>query len=327
MTATFQFLDLPAGYLPETLCKVVSDGLEGPSRRLPSRFFYDTTGSELFEQICELPEYYLTRTEYSILRRRHPEMLEAAGKGLMLIEFGSGNSTKTRLLLQALLEKQAELHYVAIDIAAAFLHECCLSLIADYPRLSVTGIAAEYNDALDKLPAHSGPRLILFLGSNIGNFERDEATAFLHRIRQKMLPRDRILIGVDLVKDRSVLRAAYNDSAGITARFNKNLLVRVNRELGGRFDLTQFQHEAPFVEREARIEMHLRSTCYQSALIGYLEREYTFEAGETIHTENSHKYTLESFGQLCAGAELTVEERWLDEREWFALVMLKPEAA
>jgi dimethylhistidine N-methyltransferase len=324
MGVTFHFVDVPASHHPETLCRVVAEGLAQPQKRLDCRFFYDTPGSELFERICELPEYYVTRTEHAILSRSAAEIAEAAGNDLMLIEFGSGNSCKTRLLIETLLQRQPELHYVPIDIAADFLRRCCLDLMADYPALSVTGIAAEYSDGIAALPSWCGPRLILFLGSNIGNFERDEAIAFLGRIRARMQPQDRVLIGVDLVKDRRVLEAAYNDAAGITARFNKNLLVRINRELGGRFELDEFVHEAPFREHESRIEMHLCSTRRQRVHIGYLEQDYLFEQGESIHTENSHKYTVDGFGRLCAAAGLSIQERWMDEREWFALMLLRP---
>lgn len=322
----FDFLEVPLSHKPQPFCAAVTEGLALPQKTLPCRFFYDKIGSELFERICELPEYYVTRTERALLELRAAEMIEAAGDNLALMEFGSGSSHKTRLLLEAALERQATLHYVPIDISAQFLRDTCLNLLAEYPRLTVTGIAAEYSDSVDALPAHDGPRLLLFLGSNIGNFERDEATAFLSRIRKAMQPEDRLLVGVDLVKDRSVLTAAYNDAQGITAAFNKNLLARINRELRGEFDLDAFDHQAPFVEETARIEMWLISRQEQTVCVPEIERVFHFGQGEGIHTENSHKYTLASFAALCAPAGLDVQETWTDNRRWFAHFLLRPSA-
>jgi len=326
MRDNFNFVDVPPDHPREQICAVVETGLARCPKQLPCRFFYDTVGSQLFEQICALPEYYLTRTEHGILARFVDEMIESVGRNILLAELGSGSSTKTRLLIQALLAHQTHLHYVPIDISAGYLRECCHTLLDDYERLCVTGIAAEYNEGIRVLPGHDGPRLILFLGSNIGNFEREDATAFLGRIRARMNPRDCILIGVDLVKDRRVLHAAYNDAAGITSKFNKNLLVRVNRELNGEFDIDQFQHDAPYIEASSRIEMHLRSRRRQTVHIGYLERDFDFQQEETIHTENSHKYTPGDFSEMCSGAALTIREIWTDEREWFAVMLLQPAA-
>lgn len=322
----FDFLEVPLSHKPQPFCAAVTEGLAQFPKTLPCRFFYDKIGSELFEQICELPEYYVTRTERALLEQRAPEMIEAAGDNLALMEFGSGSSHKTRLLLEAALKRQPSLHYVPVDISAQFLRETCLMLLAEYPRLSVTGIAAEYNDSVDALPTHDGPRLLLFLGSNIGNFQRDEATAFLTRIRQAMQPEDRLLVGVDLVKDRRVLTAAYNDAQGITAAFNKNLLARINRELRGEFDQDAFDHDAPFVEAASRIEMWLISRREQTVRVPEIERVFHFAQGEGIHTENSHKYTLASFAALCAPAGLDVQETWTDDRHWFAHFLLRPTA-
>lgn len=323
MSHNFRFIDVPPGHPQEKLCSVVAAGLTLSPKHLPCRFFYDTVGSHLFEQICALPEYYLTRTEQSLLSRYADQMVEAAGADMMLAELGSGSSSKTRLLIRTLLTHQSTLHYVPIDISADFLRASCYELLDDYQGLTITGIAAEYNDGIRALPEHNGPRLILFLGSNIGNFERDEAVRFLERIRARMTPCDRILIGVDLVKDRRVLHAAYNDAAGITAQFNKNLLVRINRELDGGFHLDRFHHDAPYNEAKSRIEMHLRSDRRQTVTVDYLEQSFDFAQEETIHTENSHKYTPGTFAALCAEAGLTIQERWTDEREWFAVMLLR----
>ncbi len=324
MDARLDFIRVEASHSPETLREIVEEGLSAPRKHLPCRYFYDTTGSLLFERICRLPEYYPTRTEQGILEQYAPDIIEAAGRNLTVVEFGSGSSCKTRLLLTAALDRQAQLRYVPIDISADFLRDSALILLNEYDRLNITAVAAEYNDGMEALPSSDGPRLILFLGSNIGNFTHDEATVFLARIRRKMRAQDRLLIGVDLLKDRSIIKAAYNDSEGVTALFNKNLLSRINSELEGEFDLNSFDHYAPFVEAESRIEMRLVSRREQSVRIGALSREFKLEKGEYIHTENSHKYSLESFGALSRAAGLAVQSRWLDERQWFAELLLSP---
>jgi L-histidine N-alpha-methyltransferase len=317
-------MEAHGAHVPETLCQIVDEGLSLPQKTLPCRYFYDTAGSRLFEQICRLPEYYLTRTEQAILERHAIDMLVAAGDGLAMVEFGSGSSYKTRILMNAALARQRSLHYIPIDISTAFLRESAETLLEEYGQISVTAIAGEYRDGIEVLPAHDGPRLILFLGSNVGNFEADEAVAFLAAIRSRMEPHDRILIGVDLVKDRAILHAAYNDSRGITAEFNKNLLHRINGELGGDFHIASFEHTAPFVEERSRIEMRLVSRSAQTVRIRATDHEYAFAAGEFIHTENSHKYTVDGFAGLCSRAGLGVQEQWLDGREWFGVLLLQP---
>ena len=331
MSSRFEFVTVPPDRPGQQLCAAVAEGLSQPHKQLPCRFFYDEIGSELFEQICELPEYYPTRTERALLERHADAIIRAAkssasDKSLDLIEFGSGNGCKTRLLIEAALRQQSHLRYTPIDISGDFLRASCLHLLDDYPNLSITGLAAEYSDAIRVLPGSeldAAPRLFLFMGSNIGNFTHEEAQAFLARLRAVMKPRDSLLIGVDLVKDRRVLHDAYNDAAGITARFNLNLLRRINRELGANFDLNGFTHHAPFVEDRSRIEMRLVSQKAQTAHIGYLEMDFDFAAGEIVHTENSHKYTLDSFAALCRPAGLNIEARWLDEQDWFALLLLR----
>ncbi|HZO88157.1 MAG TPA: L-histidine N(alpha)-methyltransferase [Chthonomonadaceae bacterium] len=321
-----QFLEVPASHPSASFSQAVAEGLSGPHKWLPCRFFYDSIGSRLFERICQLPEYYLTRTEQAILEQYAPEMLEAAGQDLTLVELGSGSSCKTRLLLNAGLARQRSLRYIPIDISSEFLRLSALTLLGEYDRLSITAIAAEYNDGLAALPAPDGPRLLLFLGSNIGNFTHEEAVGFLARIRERMELPDRLLVGVDLLKSRRLLEAAYNDAEGVTAQFNKNLLARINQELGASFDLDAFDHAAPFIEARARIEMRLVSRRPQTVPIAALQRSYLFEEGEAIHTENSHKYSLHSFAALCHLAGLEVQTRWLDEREWFAVLLLKSRA-
>lgn len=319
---SLRFLDLPPGHPQKTFRSAVLEGLSRQNRTLPCRFFYDDRGSALFERICRLPEYYPTRTERAILENHAGEIIEAVGgPDPALVELGCGSADKTRLLIRAALARRQSLHYVPIDISRDFLRVSAEELLREIPRLAITAIAAEYDDALNALPDHDGPRLILFLGSNIGNFERPEAAAFLRRIRARMASRDRLLVGVDLVKDRAVLEAAYNDASGVTAAFNKNLLLRINRELGGDFDLGQWEHRAPWVPESSRIEMWLVSRRAQTVCIA--DRSFAFGQGEVIHTENSHKYTPEGFAQLCGEAGLAVQDRWTDERGWFAAFLLQ----
>ena len=319
-----RLIEVPGNYKEKALSSVVAEGLSKRQKSLPCRFFYDEVGSELFEQICKLPEYYLTRTERKILELNACEIIEAVGHDVTLVEFGSGNSAKTRLLVDAAFKRQNHVHYIPIDISSDFLLASSINLLSEYERLSITAIAAEYNDALPILPhPDDEPRLFLFLGSNIGNFSRLEAVAFVAQICRQMNREDRLLIGFDLVKDRNLLEAAYNDAAGITAAFNKNLLTRINHELGAEFILDSFTHWAPFVEEHSRIEMRLISRHRQTVYIDALEQTFHFESEEYIHTENSHKYTLETFAEICHAAGLEIQQRWLDERDWFGVALLK----
>ncbi len=302
----------------------VRAGLGARPKSLPCRFFYDDEGSRLFEEICSLPEYYATRTEREILLRAAPEIAEAAGAGTALAELGSGSSAKTKLLIEALLARQDELHYVPIDISTAFLEESSRALLGRFPRLRITAIGGEYLDAVPHLPPRDGPLLCLFLGGNVGNLEEEEASAFLAGVASGLSPRDRLLVGFDRLKERTVIERAYDDRAGVTAAFNRNLLTRINRELGGEFDLDAFDHAAPFVAERSRIEMHLVSRRPQEVRVAALGQTFSFEKGETIHTENSHKYDRAGIDRLCETAGLTVVRLWSDPREWFSLVLLAP---
>ncbi len=304
----------------QSLKDAVAEGLKKTPKSIPPLFFYNTAGSQLFEQICKLPEYYPTRTEQKILTDNARAIIETFAGEVELVELGSGSSSKTRVLIDATLANQTHLHYIPTDISADFLLESSIALKSEYEPLSITAIAAEHSDALRLLPeAGNQSRLFLFLGSNIGNSEREEAISFIGQICHRMREEDRLLIGFDLVKDRQVLFDAYNDEAGVTAAFNKNLLVRINRELVGEFDLNLFDHYAPFVEEHSRIEMRLISRCAQRVHVECLGQGFDFEEGEYIHTENSYKYTLEGFGSLCAAAGMKMQEYYLDERGWFAV--------
>lgn len=306
----------------QSFAAAVREGLRAPQKRLDCRFFYDTAGSRLFEQICALPEYYLTRAEQTILRRNAGEIVEVAGGNLALVEFGSGSSAKTRILFDAALARQDSLHYTSIDISADFLRATARTLLDDYPALTVDAVAAEYQNGIEHVAHHAGPRLFLFLGSNIGNFDTSEAAAFLSMVRRGMAPSDRLLLGADLVKDRTVLEAAYDDSAGITATFNRNILARINRELGGRFDLESFVHRAPWVESLSRIEMRLVSTRDQTVPVAALDETFHFRAGEHIHTESSRKYRPEDLRTVCGRAGMRIERCWTDPRGWFGVFLL-----
>jgi dimethylhistidine N-methyltransferase len=319
----FEFEEVVGSTPTLKICQAVTDGLAARPKSLATHFLYDRVGSDLFEQITELPEYYPTRTERGILEARADEILEAAGTGAALIEFGSGSSAKTCLLIEAALRRQRELRYTPIDISFEFLKLTSSRLLERYPGLSISAMGGEYFDAADRLPTHHGPRLILFLGSNIGNLDRVEAVDFLSRIQRQMRREDRFLVGIDLVKDAAILEAAYNDAAGVTAAFNLNLLRRINRELDGRFNLDLFRHHAPYDPQESRIEMRLHSVGRQAVPVEAIDRVFEFEDGEPIHTEWSHKYTRESFAALCAPAGLSIEHLWTDPREWFGLCLLR----
>lgn len=310
-----------------TLAEEVAAGLAASPRTLPPRFFYDGNGSLLFEKITALPEYYLTRAEQAILEDHAAEIVAAAGPRVAIVEFGSGSSTKTRLLIEAALARQETLHYVPIDISADFLEETAQDLLRSYPGLVITALAAEYHDAVREIPVTEEPRLILFLGSNIGNFEDADAAEFLRKIAQAMRPEDRLLVGFDLCKDPRVIEAAYNDSAGVTAQFNLNVLRRINEELGADFDLDAWRHHAPFVDERSRVEMLLVSERDQAVTVDALGRRYHFAAGEPIRTEVSTKYTLEAVTRLASSAGLLLERWWMDRQEDFGEVLLARESA
>ena len=311
-------------HLQQSLKDAVVDGFQKVPKRISPLFFYDTPGSQLFEQICKLPEYYPTRTEHQILMDNARTIIETVAGEVELVELGSGSSAKTRVLINAILADQPHLHYIPTDISTDFLLKSSIVLKNEYEPLSITAIAAEHSDALRLLPeGGSQSRLFLFLGSNIGNSEQEEAIRFIGQIRCRMREDDRLLIGFDLVKDHQVLFDAYNDRARVTAAFNKNLLVRINRELGGDFKVDLFDHYAPFVEEYSRIEMRLISQCDQRIYLERVGQGFDFEKGEYIHTENSYKYTLEGFSSLCEAAGMKMQTHCLDERGWFAVGLLR----
>ena len=302
----------------------VRRGLSARPKRLAPKYFYDELGSQLFDAICLLPEYYLTRAEGEIFDRHAREIVERAredARRVTLFELGSGSASKTRRIIDALLAEQRSLTYVPVDISPAALEASARALLGVYDSLSVTAYAADYDSALPRLgeSREEGARaLVLFLGSNVGNFDRGEARAFLRRVREGFRAGDMMLLGADLKKDAAVLEAAYDDALGVTAAFNLNLLARINRELGADFNLRDFRHVAVYDDVEGRVEMHLESTRVQTIRVGALDLEISFDAGERLHTENSYKYSLAELSALAAETGFSRAHTWLDSGERFS---------
>ena len=303
--------------------EAVAAGLCSEPKRLACLFFYDTTGSKLFEQICELPEYYLTRAEHEILKEKADEIASGFGDEIALVELGSGSAVKTRLLIEAFLRRQDRLLFCPVDISKSALEESSHLLLNDFPCLSVLGVAADYHAGLAWLEKEvQGPKVILWLGSNVGNFERSDAVEFLGHLGEVMCPEDRLLMGADLIKDPKTLEAAYDDALGVTARFNLNLLNRINRELGGNFDLSRFAHRAIYNADARRIEMYLVSKLKQEVRVDALDLSLVFESDEAIHTEHSHKYSVDDIRRLAQTSGFEIERQWFDSRRRFSLSQL-----
>jgi L-histidine Nalpha-methyltransferase len=300
-------------------------GLSSQPRSVAPKYFYDAVGSALFDRICELPEYYPTRTELGILERHARAIAECIGPRPDIVEFGAGSLAKIRLLLNAFSSRDAPRRYFPIDISAEHLESSARRLHADYPWLHVQPVVADYmkEEQLAGLEASSERRVGFFPGSTIGNFDLDEAAAFL-RLAARLLRGGGLLVGVDLVKDPQTLHDAYNDSEGVTAAFNLNLLRRANDELGADFDLRQFAHYAFYEPVKQRVEMHLVSRCAQTVRIG--DQEFGFEEGESLHTENSHKFTIEGFRALAASAGFEPGQVWTDEAKLFSVHWLESPA-
>ncbi len=299
----------------------VLQGLGSDPKTLPCKFFYDAEGSRLFDRICELPEYYPTRTECALLQARAPEIAALVGPHAGLVEFGSGAGVKVRLLLAALRYPAV---YVPVDISRGHLVAAAASLAADFPGLRIAPVCADYTNrfALPRLPGNQPRRLAgFFPGSTIGNFTPSEAAGFLRRTGQLLGCGSMMIVGVDLVKDASVLEDAYDDAAGVTAAFNLNLLERINRELDADFNLSAFTHEARWNTGDSRVEMHLVSRTAQSVRIG--GDRVDFARGESVHTENSYKYTLGGFAKLARSAGYDPVASWTDPDNLFSIHALK----
>jgi L-histidine N-alpha-methyltransferase len=305
-----------------TLAEDVREGLTAAFKELPPKHLYDTRGAELFEQICDLPEYYPTRTERAILERVAGELIAQTG-ARELVELGSGSATKTRLLLDAMRDAGTLESFVAVDVTESFVRDSAAELLAEYPGLKVHGLIADFERHLDRLPPASGPRLLAFLGGTIGNFAPAARRRFLRSVCSLLGPEDHLLLGTDLVKDRATLEAAYDDSAGVTAEFNRNILHVLNRELGADFDPAAFDHVARFDTEHEWIEMRLRAREAQRVTLTALDLTVDFEAGEDIRTEISAKFTRERVAAELTAAGMVLAAWHTDDNGWFALSLAR----
>jgi dimethylhistidine N-methyltransferase len=314
--STLVFHDLAV--VKDDFASDVSAGLRLPQKQIPPKYFYDKRGSELFDAICTLPEYYLTRADIEIIDNRADEIAAALGRPIQLVEFGSGSSLKVQLLLDALRPEV----YMPIDISRDHLLTSAAALSRIFPWLPIHAVCADYTNSL-RLPYHRpGVRLAAFFpGSSIGNFEPIDATRFLKSVRNLLDPDGALIIGVDLKKSQELLEAAYNDKQGITAAFNLNLLHRMQKELDAEVRIDCFTHSAHYNPNRGRIEMHLKSRCRQ--VIHLRGESFAFEVGETIHTENSYKYTVDEFKQLAVQAGFVPLHVWTDTQDLFSLHVMR----
>lgn len=305
------------------LAEDVRKGLAAQPKRFLPKYFYDELGSQLFEAICLLPEYYLTRAENEILERYADEIAASVGGPLTLVEMGSGSASKTRLIIEAVLRRQPQLLFMPVDISATALESSSRILLQSYPRLTIEAYAADYFAGLAELGKKPRRRtLALFLGSNISNFDRDDALRFLRALRRVLQKGDALLLGADLKKDPAILEAAYNDALGVTSAFNLNVLARINRELGGTFDLRGFKHRAFYNAEIGRIEIYIESLVDQTVRIANLDLEVNFAAGELIHTENSYKYDRAGIAWLANQTGFEHSHTWVDSTERFSSNLL-----
>jgi dimethylhistidine N-methyltransferase len=314
----------------DKIASAVCEGLTSRPKWLPSWLFYDAAGSRLFDQITRIPEYYLTRTERAILEARSADIVTraAGGQALRVIELGAGSAEKTTLLLEAAVERQDTVFYEPVDVSPMALIEAQMRLEAQIPGVLVYPRVADYTKGLEldsTLPSER--RLVLYIGSSIGNFEPAAARELLKNVRTALNPEDHLLLGVDLVKDECVLLSAYDDAAGVTAAFNRNVLVRLNRELDADFDPQAFEHRAVWNAAESRMEMHLVSLTKQTVWLPGLDTRVNFVERETIHTENSYKYRPGQMEQMLAEAGFATDATWTDERGWFAVCLARAETA
>ena len=296
-------------------------GLKSKPKQISPKYFYDDKGSELFEKICATPEYYVTRTDTSILKEHSREIAEANSGKNLVVELGSGSSIKTRYILNAFIKNISPVTYVPIDVSQ-ILVQSGNALLREFEGLLVNGIIGEYEHALEIVSqVYKQPKIILFLGSSIGNFDLKYAEEFLKKISACPNKGDSLLIGFDLVKDENILNAAYNDNEGVTAEFNLNLIRRINNEFGVQIDENNFEHTAFFNPQKSRIEMHLISKCDQSFCLNG-SGEISFRKNETIHTENSYKFTGEMIKALAESAGLSIQNSWKDKNNYFELCLM-----
>src|ERR1700728_1385254 len=300
----------------------VYNGLTAFPKRLSPWLFYDQRGSELFEAITELPEYYLTRTERDIFAQHRDVILEATGaKKLSMIELGAGTASKTGFVLAAAGRRQEHVSDYPIDISVSALEEAGRRIGEELPQVAVMPIVWDYTRDMTEMPTTVGRRLVLYIGASIGNFEPSAAATLLRKLRGHLAPGDLLLLGVDHIKDRATLLRAYNDSAGVTAEFNRNMLTRIRRELGANFRPRLFRHRACWNDGESRIEMHLESLVAQEISIPSLDLTVSLRRGEGIHTENSYKFTPESVAALLGRSGFAVRADWTDAKRWFGVYL------
>ena len=306
-----------------TFAEEIRNTLQHTKKSINPKFFYDESGSKIFDQICLLPEYYPYNAESEILQKVEQKLLPYLSDEFHLVELGSGSSLKTRLLIDVLFKSQKYLQYFPIDISE-ILDQSAKNLCKDYPNLSVTGVVDTFENGLDFIENYDNtPNLITFLGSSFGNFDKSNGIKFLKKISSLMKSNDLFLIGLDLKKDQEILHNAYNDSQNITAKFNLNILKRINAELGANFNLEKFEHHAIYNEEKGRVEMYLRSLSEQSVIVQKSELSLTLSKDELIHTENSHKFSIKQIESLLQDTNFEKLEIWLDSRKYFALVLAK----
>ena len=308
----------PAG----DLARDVRDGLSQPQKVLPPKYFYDEQGSRLYDKICQVPEYYPARTEAALLEKKAGEIIQQVRPDTIL-ELGSGTSHKTTHLLDACEASACHASYLPLDVCEEMLIDAGGRLLQQYEWLNIKALVGDYSAGFDNVPSSAGARLYVFLGGTLGNLGEAEALDFLGRLRAMMGETDYLLLGVDRVKDREVLHAAYNDAQGYTAAFNRNVLNVINRELGGHFDPGQFEHRAWFNEEKSQIEMHLHSVSSQTVRIDALDMAVRFEQGESIHTEISRKFTPEALATLTDAAGLSVVDHFEPDNGYFSLALLR----
>jgi dimethylhistidine N-methyltransferase len=321
-------LPLAEARISERVAAAVREGLASTPKRLPPWLFYDEAGSRLFDQITELPEYYLTRTERAILTSDAGGIIAraAAGQRLRITELGAGSADKTRLLLAAAVRRQSTVIYEPVDVSATALEDAQDRLERELPHVLVAPQVMDYTDGLElEQPAPGERRLVLYIGSSIGNFEPEDAARLLRGVRAALRPGDALLLGVDLVKSADLLLAAYDDAEGVTAAFNGNLLVRLNRELGADFDLSAFSHRAVWNATASRMEIYLASSKAQTVQIPALDMTVQFGRSECIHTENSYKYQPGQAESMLVDAGFTPNMTWNDRRGWFAVCLARVE--
>ena len=320
-------LSAPRRGAQDTFPDAVRQGLCSAPKHLDAKYLYDQEGARLFEQICALPEYYLTRTESGILSDHVDDIVHTFRGAQTLSELGAGSARKTQILIDRFVRANPGFTYNPIDISAEMIRLAADRLTAAHERLRILAMLCEYEVALKSLDRFvDSPKVIAFLGSSIGNMTRRRSVEFLKTLSGVMSRDDSLLIGIDMEKDAKALKAAYDDAQGVTARFNTNVLRRINRELDADIDVSAFRYEVDYNQRAGRIEAYQTSTCDQTVRINRLNMSVHFKKGERVHTESSHKYTRERFGALCAEAELSPVQHWSDPRDWYRVVHVVPAA-